>query len=111
MKVNVTARHIKAGRLSHGHRTPIELAVEELDCFEEVWLKAAGDRVSLMADGSEIRLPRKVQEAVRSFRETGTMNPMTFELKLDRSVLLGGDGFLSNPWDELQDFGYGFSYA
>ncbi|MEO0470693.1 MAG: hypothetical protein AAF206_13790 [Bacteroidota bacterium] len=101
MKVNITKRHIKAARLSQGRLTPVELAVNELDCFEEI---AITENLQLDLDGMRIALPNRIRKALNQFEESGEMSPLSFDLSLDDSLFQPS----SDSLFEMMDDGYNF---
>ena len=101
MKVNITKRHIKAAKLSKGGLTPVEVAVNDLDCFEEISLT---ESLQLNLDGMRISLPNRVRRALNQFSEEGEMSPLSFDLSLDDSLLQpSADSFF-----EMIDDGFAF---
>lgn len=109
MKVTVTKRHINAAKLSEGKRTPVELAIMEMDCFEEIGLKPEGaNGFILEIDGMFVSLPRKVQNGIRKFNSTYEMNPISFDLPLENDLMFTSDDMLFEPFEDSFDYGYGF---
>ncbi|MDX1907060.1 MAG: hypothetical protein SF053_08505 [Bacteroidia bacterium] len=109
MKITVTPSHIRSARLTEGKRTPVELAVMDLECFEDVALrplKTVGYYLEL--DGEKVKLPRKVQGLIQTWQETGEMEPFAFDLKPGKDVSMSpADGlFLYNPYDEGYSYGW-----
>ncbi|MEL6594183.1 MAG: hypothetical protein AAFQ68_29035, partial [Bacteroidota bacterium] len=91
MKVTVTLRNIAVAKESQGKRSPVEIAVMELDCFEEVRLsRPSSNRFRLEVDGQQIKLNNKVQKALLNFYEEGDMKPLSFDMPLEEEALLGG---------------------
>ncbi|TAE61034.1 MAG: hypothetical protein EAZ89_00970 [Bacteroidetes bacterium] len=112
MKINITKRHIKAAQLSSGKRTPVELAVMDLECFEDVRLKQlSASGYALVLDGEAVKLPRNVQKLTATFIETQEMTPFVFELKLKHDVLSGNDVYMYNPYEDSADLGLGYRFA
>lgn len=108
MKVTVTRRHIRAAQTSKLQRNPVEIALLEMECFEEVSLTPLANGFALKLDGEQVKLPRKVQQAIRTFQESGEMAPLGFDIKLNHEMPVGLDGFFSNPYED--DLGYGLSF-
>lgn len=103
MKISVTKKHIDAGRLSNG-RTPIELAVMDLDCFEEVELKA--DDITgylLEIDGLNINLSKQVQKALSSFFERQEMKPISFDLPIGSETNFSEDDLFMTVKNDFDD--------
>lgn len=111
MKVSVTKRHISSAKRSEGRLTPIEVAVIDLDCFEEINLLATSPSgYSLEVDGNRVKLPRSVQTALESWETQADMKPVSFELPIDDPFLTSED-LLLDQFDDGLDFGLGFGYA
>ena len=109
MNIKVTARHITAALSSEGKRTPLELAIMELDCFEEIHLqRPTENRFNLILDGNPQKLPAKVQKALLQFYEEGKMEAMSFDLPLEEELMLGGGEMLFESMDDL--YGFGLNY-
>ncbi|MDX2248079.1 MAG: hypothetical protein SF052_14935 [Bacteroidia bacterium] len=109
MKVTVTKRHINAARLSDGKRTPIELSIMEMDCFEEVSLLPKGTNgYSLSLDGLNVSLPKIVQKSLRKYIEKLEMDPISFELPVDNGLMMSKDDLLFEPYEDSFDYGYGY---
>lgn len=105
MNIHVTKRHIRAAQQSEGRRTPIELAIMEQDCFEEVHLlghESRRWRVDL--DGTHLALPRAVKKALDRYQDSLEMKPFTFDLPVEALASLEADVML----DVFGDFGVGF---
>ena len=107
MKISVTKRHIDAGKLSNGI-SPIELAIMDLDCFEDVQLRADDATGYLLEiDGLHVTLARHVQKALISFFEKQEMNPISFDLPVDNGQGFSDDDFLLEALnDDEEDFGF-----
>ena len=109
MKINVTNSHITSAIRSEGKRTPVEIAILDLDCFEEIHLqRPTENRFSLTVDGNAVKLPAKVQKGLLQFYEEGEMEAMSFDLPLDEALLLGGGEVLFESMDDL--YGFGMNY-
>ncbi|MEZ4829748.1 MAG: hypothetical protein R3C61_26210 [Bacteroidia bacterium] len=109
MKISVTKRHINAARLSNGTRTPVELAVMEMDCFEEVTLLPKGANGFMLAiDGQHIQLPKIVQKGTRKYLANQEMEPMSFELPMENALMMSREDMLFEPYEDSFDYGYGF---
>ncbi|MEZ4776739.1 MAG: hypothetical protein R3D00_26420 [Bacteroidia bacterium] len=109
MKVTVTKRHINAARLSNGQRTPVELAVMEMDCFEEISLHPQGaNGYGLSVDGMNVKLPKIVQKGIRKYIDKLEMDPMSFEMPLDNGLIMTKEDMLFEPFEDSFDYGYGF---
>lgn len=84
MLIQVTKRHIRAAQQSKGRRTPVELAILEQDCFEEVHLQGhESRRWRVDLDGNHIALPREVKKALDQYLETQEMKSMNFDLPVE----------------------------
>ncbi|MEM6347468.1 MAG: hypothetical protein AAF927_26495 [Bacteroidota bacterium] len=109
MKVNVSRRNIAVAIESQGKRSPIEIAIIELDCFEEVRLsRPTTNRFRLEVDGQNVKLNKKVQSALLKFHETQEMEPLSFDLPLGEEMLLGGGEFFVETMDDF--YGFGMNY-
>ncbi len=109
MKVKVSLRNIAAAVQSEGKRSPIEIAVMELDCFEEVRLsRPTANRFRLEVDGQNVKLNNKVQKALLKFHETQEMDPISFDLPLGDDMLLGGGELFVETMDDF--YGFGMNY-
>lgn len=107
MKIAITQRHIHAAQLSRGRRTPLEVAIMEMDCFEEVSLTGApGQRYGLSLDGMAISLPRRVQRLLDQYAEAGEMSPFSFDLAVDNSHFVEHEDYLLDSLDLGFEFGY-----
>ena len=105
MRINITPRHINSATHSGGRLTPVEIAVMDLDCFEDVVLvNSANNRYHFLLDGEKVKLPAKVAKATQRFAETHTMHPMSFNLSVENQTF-EFDGF---SMDLLDDLGYGY---
>ncbi|MEL6670915.1 MAG: hypothetical protein AAFR61_01950 [Bacteroidota bacterium] len=100
MKVTVTKRHIQAAKLSN-LRTPVEIAVMELDCFEEVSLSRKEDGSYLLhIDGERIALPKKINQELDQFAETQHMKAVNFDLPVEEDVIVGEDELFLESFDD-----------
>lgn len=109
MKVNVTRRNILAALESQGKRNPIEFAVMELDCFEEIRLtRPTATRFRLEVDGQNVKLNNRVQKSLLKFQETQEMEPISFDLPLGEEMLLGGGELFVETMDDF--YGFGMTY-
>ncbi|WNJ16882.1 hypothetical protein [Pontibacter sp. G13] len=112
MKISVSKRHVNSARLSNGKRTPVELAIMEMDVFEDILLLASetGD-ISLKIDGMQIDLPKDVLSAIKTFQDTQNMRPMSFELPVDTDMFMGGEEVMLDAFDEVggMDFDLDFN--
>lgn len=104
MRINITPRHISAAANSNGRRTPVELAVMDLDCFEEISLMADGNRFYLTLDGDRVKLPGKVGKALQQFQASQAMSPMSFNLPVE-SQTMDFEEFSMDLFDDVS-FGY-----
>lgn len=105
MQISVTKRHIRAAQENIGHRTPVELAIIEQDCFEEVRLLGhESRRWRIDLDGTHLALPREVKRVLNQYQETAEMKPFTFDLPVEETAF-DPDGLLIDVFDEV---GLGF---
>ena len=112
MKISVNKRHIKAAQLGNGHMSPLEIAVAELDCFEEVKLYAsANGSYAMEIDGIYVQLPRSVQKAVKNWESHQIMRPLDFELPINNEVYLEEDAMMLGGFEDGLDIGMGFGVA
>jgi hypothetical protein len=112
MKISVNKRHIKAAQLGNGHMSPIEIAVAELDCFEEVQLYPnANGSYAMEIDGSFVTLPRNAQKAMAKWESDQLMRPMDFELPIHNAVYLDDDALMLEGYEDGLDIGMGFGAA
>jgi len=106
MKITITKRHIKAALDSNGKRTPVELAVMDEDCFEDVRLLGREtQRFMLDLDGNRIQLPAKVKKSLNAFFAEEKMKPFSFELPVEMEFGID-DGEFS--LDVFQDMAFGY---
>ena len=87
MLIQVTKRHIRAAQQSEGRRTPVELAIIEQDCFEEVRLMGhESRRWRVDLDGTHLSLPREVKKALDQYQDTFEMRPLKFDLPVEEMI-------------------------
>jgi hypothetical protein len=109
MKINVSKRHIVSALGTNGKRSPIELAVMDLDCFEEIRLRHKdGYQYQLELVGETVVLPKKAQKALTNFFERGSMHAFSFELPLQSQMPFAEETLLFEAADDY--FGFGMSY-
>lgn len=109
MKIKVSHNNIAVALASQGKRSPVEIAVMELDCFEEVRLsRPTANRFRLEVDGQDVKLNSRVQKALLKFHETQEMDPLSFDLSLGEEMLLGGGELFVETMDDF--YGFGMSY-
>ncbi|MFK7922784.1 MAG: hypothetical protein AB8H47_12545 [Bacteroidia bacterium] len=109
MKVKISRRNIITALESQGKRSPVEIAVMELDCFEEVRLsRPSANRFRLEVDGQNVKLDNKVQKALVRFYDTEEMEPINFDLPLEEEMLLGGGELFVETMDDF--YGFGLNY-
>ena len=113
MHISVTKKHIKATQLSQNNLTPVEIAVMELDCFEDVrLLTLEGQQYMLDLDGMQVVMTNAVYSALAQFEEDGSMRPLEFDLPVGDSTEFVEDDFMMESFEEPLDLGgYGFGYA
>ena len=104
MRINVTPRHIKASLSRNGQVSPIEYAIMDQDCFEEVSITMKSEQVyRLMVDGEVMDLPAKVNKALNKFSATGEMEPFSFNLALESQSMIYED-FSMDVFDSIYDY-------
>lgn len=109
MKVKISHRNIITASESQGQYSPLEIAVMELDCFEEVRLnRPSANRFRLEVDGQNVKLESKVQKALVRFYDTQEMSPLSFDLPLEEEMLLGEGEFFVETMDDF--YGFGMNY-
>ncbi len=107
MKVTISKRDIVSAARSNGKWSPVEIALMDMDCFEEVRLSRPEPfQFRLDIDGNNVSLPKSVQKGLISFYEHGEMRPMSFDLVVEEDFLMG-----SGVFEEMDDFyGFGMNY-
>jgi len=109
MNILVSKQHIQAARLSNGQRTPIELAIMDMDCFEEVNLKILDtDLFSLELDGNAVPLTQNARTNLKKYLAGEEIKSFSFELPVDDPMMTGGDDLLFESFDD--PFGYSMSF-
>ena len=107
MKVTITSSHIKAAKLSKGKITPVEVALIDLDCFEEIYLSQnENGKYNLLIDGESVKLPRSIQQALKKFDEIGEMNSTSFDLPVENNDFFSEEDSLFEPIDDGFSFGF-----
>lgn len=103
MKVIITNQHIKAAKLSDGRLSPIEAALNDMDCFQEIFLKAKGEMgtFELEVDGMKIQLPTKAQKNLQKFLDTGEMKAFSFDLPMENEMFEGDELTMESFEDSL----------
>ncbi|MEO0585879.1 MAG: hypothetical protein AAF135_26955 [Bacteroidota bacterium] len=113
MKISITKKNIKNASQSDGLRTPVEVSMQELDCFEEIELRKVeeGDYY-LLLDGEKVVLPSIVQEELHNWFAHQKMNPVQFDISLHApSTFMADDGLMMDVFDDSFDTDYGFSFV
>ncbi|GAB4419190.1 MAG: hypothetical protein OHK0039_31360 [Bacteroidia bacterium] len=107
MKISISQRNITAAKLSKGKRTPVELAVMETDCFEEVRLRIDDTgKFRLDVDGARVKLPALVQRRLRQYHTTHEMQPFTFDLLVEGQDMFGDEELYLDAFDTGFEYGY-----
>ncbi|RMG56213.1 MAG: hypothetical protein D6722_26825 [Bacteroidetes bacterium] len=107
MKIAVTNRHIRAAKLSKGHRTPLEVAIMEMDCFEDVSLRGGAKRGFILElDGMRVDLPKRIQNLLEGYALTTEMKPFSFDLAVDNSHFVETEDYLLDSLDMGFEFGF-----
>ncbi|MEM6801549.1 MAG: hypothetical protein AAF696_09095 [Bacteroidota bacterium] len=103
MKVIITKQHIKAAKLSEGRLTPIEVALNDMDCFQEINMKTEEEtgKTTLELDGMKMDLPKKAQQALNTYMEEGEMKPFNFDLEMGDEIFVGEDLLMESFEDSL----------
>ncbi|MDW3651504.1 MAG: hypothetical protein R8P61_30775 [Bacteroidia bacterium] len=103
MKVIITKQHIKAAKLSEGRITPIEVALNDMDCFQEISLKEQEETGNFLLelDGMKMDLPKKASTQLRNFMETGEMKAFNFDLPMEEEIFVGEDLLMESFEDSL----------
>ncbi|MEO0898216.1 MAG: hypothetical protein AAFY71_17525 [Bacteroidota bacterium] len=87
MKISVSKRNIKDAQNRSTKITPVELAILEVDMFEEIVLNQVDETsYSIDLDDMRIVLPSKVSHALTQYEETGEMKPLSFELAIEQEL-------------------------
>ncbi|MEO1384234.1 MAG: hypothetical protein AAFV78_13470, partial [Bacteroidota bacterium] len=90
MKISITKKNIKNASQSDGLRTPVEVSIQELDCFEEIGLKQTEEgSYFLLLDGEKVVLPSIVQDSF-SDGHTNCEVPLVQWMATQPSLHLGG---------------------
>lgn len=113
MKISITKKNIKNASQSDGLRTPVEVSIQELDCFAEIELKQTEEgSYFLLLDGEKVVLPSIVQEELRNWYDHQKMNPVQFDISLHTpSTFMADDGLMMDVFDDSFDTDYGFSFV
>ena len=107
MKVTITNNHIRAAKLSKGKISPVEVALIDLDCFEEINLyQNENGNFNLKIDGDPVKLPRTIQNSLRKFAETGEMNTTSFDLPVGDNDFFSEEDLLFEPIDDGFSLGF-----
>jgi len=94
MNISISKRHINSAQSSNGKTHPLELAILDLDMFEEVNIKLIGEgRYSVDIDDMNVVLPRKVNKALDTYEESKEMKPFSFELDIEQELDFPTDNF------------------
>jgi len=103
MKVIITNQHIKAAKSSEGRITPIEIALEDMDCFQEISLTAKGDthEFILELDGMKLQLPKKAQKNLHTFIDEGKMKAFSFDIAMENEQYSEEDLLMESFEDSL----------
>lgn len=114
MRITVTKKHIKAAQLSQNNLSPVEIAVMELDCFEEIRLiQMENDQYLLDLDGTQVVMPQSVNRALWRFETEGIMRTLDIDLPMEEEVMdfLDQDLLLGEGLEDSMDLGsYGYGY-
>lgn len=111
MKITVTKQHINSARSNGEQITPLELAVYDLEMFEEVKIRSISeDTFGIYIDDMDMVLPQKASKAVLKFMETGEMKPFSFNLDLEVKMNVPTVDLDILPFEESfeDSFDYGF---
>ncbi len=108
MKITITKHHVLTAQESEGQYNPVELAILNQDCFEEV--RFSEDFRNINLDGEVMVLPRRVQSALQSFAELGTMRPLSFDLEIEEPVMLVDEHFFMDEVEEVYDLDLDYNY-
>ena len=109
MKINVSKKHIKLALGTKGKRSPIEIAIMDMDCFEEVHLRQVnGYQYQVELDGEVILLPKKAQKALTNYYEKGTMEAISFDLPLYEQMHFVEEEMLFEATEDY--FGFSMNY-
>ena len=103
MKVIITNQHIKAAKLSEGRLTPIEVALNDMDCFQEISLKAKEETgvFILELDGMKTQLPKKAEKNLQTYLEQGEMKAFSFDLPMENEMYGGEELTMESFEDSL----------
>lgn len=103
MKVIITNQHIKAAKLSEGRLTPIEVALIDMDCFQEISIteKEETGEFILELDGMKTPLPKKAQKNLGTFLEQGEMKAFNFDLPVENEMFGSEDLMMESFEDSL----------
>ncbi|MEL6134564.1 MAG: hypothetical protein AAFR59_14485 [Bacteroidota bacterium] len=113
MIISITKKNIKAASQSDGLRTPIEVAIQELDCFEEIELRHREEGgYMLLLDGESIVLPSVATEALKNWFIHQRMSPTQFDIQLHTpDSYMADDGLMMDVLDDTLDADYGFTFV
>lgn len=99
MKVHITEKHIKSCR-PEGRYTPVDIALIDTDCFEEINVKPRGEqRFVAEVDGVTVPLPTRLCRALVDFAAGRGMKPHTFEFPIEREMAKIEESYLLEPVD------------
>ncbi|MEM7659511.1 MAG: hypothetical protein AAF399_25575 [Bacteroidota bacterium] len=112
MNVSITKRHIKSAQLDQGRLSPLEIALVELDVFEQITIIPTGESVyHLDLDGTLVPLPARVSKAMTRWETEANMKPLSFELAIESDMMgLGEEDFLVENFEDGLDFGFSYAY-
>ena len=86
MKVQITDKHVKSCR-PEGRYTPVEIALIDTDCFEEIAVRPFGEqRFVAEVDGVVVPLPTRICRAMVDFQSGRGMKAQSFEFPIEREM-------------------------
>lgn len=103
MKVIITNQHIKAAKLSEGRLTPIEVALNDMDCFQEISIKTQEESMDFLLelDGMKIHMPKKAQKNLQKYVNEGEMKAFSFDLPMENEIFDGDELMMESFEDSL----------